>query len=64
MYVSATVVFIGICLATASFILAGFAIAVLLQHFMILAEERMCKQKYGRVFEDYLRKVPRYLIMP
>ncbi len=64
MYVSATAVFIGICLATANFVLAGYlAIAVSLQHFMILAEERICKERYGRAFDDYLRKAPRYLFM-
>lgn len=64
MYVSATVVFIGICLATASFLLAGYlAIAVLFQHFMILAEERTCRLKYGESFDRYLRRVPRYLIV-
>ena len=64
MYVSATTVFIGICLSTGSFILSGYlAVSVLLQHFMILAEERLCKEKYGRAFDDYLRKVPRYLFI-
>ncbi len=64
MYVSSTAVFIGICIATANFILIGYlAIMVLLQHFMILAEERICKEKYGRAFECYLRQVPRYLFI-
>lgn len=64
MYVSATIVLIGICLATASLMLAGYlVVAVLLQHFMILAEERVCKQKYGTVFENYLKNVPRYLFL-
>jgi protein-S-isoprenylcysteine O-methyltransferase Ste14 len=62
LYVSATIVFIGICLATANIMLAGYLIiAVLLQHFMILAEERICREKYGMAFENYLKKVPRYL---
>lgn len=64
MYVSATAVFTGICLATASIILAVYlVIAVLLQHFMILAEERICKGKYNAAFEDYMKKVPRYLFV-
>jgi protein-S-isoprenylcysteine O-methyltransferase Ste14 len=37
------------------------AIAVWLQHFMILAEERVCREKYGAAFEKYLNQVPRYL---
>jgi protein-S-isoprenylcysteine O-methyltransferase Ste14 len=64
MYVSATIVFIGICLSTANLVLSSYlAIAVLLQHFMILAEERICKEKYGGAFEGYSRKVPRYLFI-
>jgi len=62
LYVAATVVLAGICLATANPVLAGYlAIAVLPQHFMILAEERICREKYGDVFESYMQRVPRYL---
>ncbi|RJR32707.1 MAG: isoprenylcysteine carboxylmethyltransferase family protein [Deltaproteobacteria bacterium] len=64
MYVSATIVFMGICLATGNLILSCYlALAVWLQHFMILAEERICEEKFGWVFEDYLIKVPRYLFI-
>ncbi len=63
MYVSATAVFIGICLATASLVLAGYVVLViLLQHFMILAEERSCRLKYGALFDRYTERVPRYLL--
>ncbi len=64
LYVSATAVFTGICLATASVMLAAYLVlAVLLQHFMILAEERVCREKYGIAFEGYIKKVPRYLLV-
>jgi protein-S-isoprenylcysteine O-methyltransferase Ste14 len=64
LYVSATVVFIGICLATADIVLAGYLVlAVLLQHFMILAEERVCRLKHGEPFDRYVRLVPRYLVV-
>jgi protein-S-isoprenylcysteine O-methyltransferase Ste14 len=64
LYVAATTVFIGICFATANIILSGYLmIAILLQHFMILAEERVCREKYGTTFEEYLKEVPRYLII-
>jgi protein-S-isoprenylcysteine O-methyltransferase Ste14 len=63
LYVAATIVFVGICLATANIVLAVYlAIAVLPQHFMILAEERICREKYGMPFESYLKRVPRYLL--
>lgn len=62
LYVAATIVFVGICVATANPVLAGYlAIAVWLQHFMILAEERTCREKYGIAFESYMQRVPRYL---
>lgn len=62
MYVAATAVFAGICLATANPVLAGYlAVIILTQHFMILAEERACRLKYGLPFESYLKRVPRYL---
>lgn len=64
LYVAATIVFTGICFATANAVLAGYlAAAVALQHFMILAEERTCREKYGPAFEDYLKRVPRYLFI-
>jgi protein-S-isoprenylcysteine O-methyltransferase Ste14 len=44
LYVAATIVLVGICLATANPVLAGYlAIAVWMQHFMILAEEQVCR---------------------
>jgi protein-S-isoprenylcysteine O-methyltransferase Ste14 len=62
LYMAATIVFAGICLATADPVLAGYlAIAVWLQHFMILAEERICREKYDIAFESYMQRVPRYL---
>jgi protein-S-isoprenylcysteine O-methyltransferase Ste14 len=64
MYVSATAVFIGICLATANIVLGGYLpVVILLQHFMVLAEERTCRAKFGESFDSYVKQVPRYLIV-
>lgn len=64
LYVAATIVFMGICLSTANIALSVYlAIAVLPQHFMILAEERICREKFGTAFENYLKMVPRYLFV-
>jgi protein-S-isoprenylcysteine O-methyltransferase Ste14 len=63
-YVSAGMVFLGICLATANPLLLGILLVLLvLQHFMILAEERACQQKYGALYAQYAKRVPRYLAM-
>lgn len=63
MYLSATFVFFGICIVTANIALFAYLIImVVLQHFMILAEERICSLKYGKSYQEYFQKVPRYLI--
>ncbi len=63
MYVSAAFVFFGICTVTANFLLlACFVVILVLQHSMILAEERVCRLKYGASYQEYFEKVPRYLI--
>lgn len=63
LYVSATLVFLGICMVTANGMLLAYLVLLsVLQHFMILAEERICRHKYGTSYEDYFQRVPRYLI--
>jgi len=63
-YIGAMLVFAGICAATANLALVGYlAVAAWLQHFMILAEERICREKYGKVFEEYMKRAPRYFFM-
>jgi len=63
-YVSATIIFLGTSIATANGILVLYlAVATLLQHLMILAEERICREKYGLSFEIYMKNVPRYLLI-
>ena len=64
MYVSAGIVFLGACIATASpLLLAILVVLLVLQHGMILAEERACSTRYPE-FASYLRRVPRYLGKP
>jgi protein-S-isoprenylcysteine O-methyltransferase Ste14 len=63
MYISSTLIFFSICLATANLLLLSYLIMLsVLQHFMILAEERACMEKYGMVYHEYTRNVPRYLL--
>ena len=62
LYVSAGLALLGICLVTANAVLFGILVMLLvLQHFMILAEERACQRKYGATYVQYARTVPRYL---
>jgi protein-S-isoprenylcysteine O-methyltransferase Ste14 len=62
LYVSAALVFLGMCVATGSLVLSGILATLLVfQHFMILAEERVCKARYGAVYVAYAQRTPRYL---
>jgi len=64
LYVAANIVFMGICLSTTNIALSVYLASIVLpQHFMILAEERICREKYGTAFEKYLERVPRYLFV-
>lgn len=56
-------VFAGACLAVGSWAaLLLFALAALLYHVRILAEERSCLELYGEAYADYLARVPRYVL--
>ena len=63
-YVGATLIFLGICVVTMNLLLLAWLVIMCVpQHFMILAEERVCREKYGAGFERYTEKVPRYLLL-
>ena len=54
---------LGICFLTSS----GIAILILLTakvftHFAIIAEEEACLRLYGKSYEEYMERVPRYFI--
>jgi protein-S-isoprenylcysteine O-methyltransferase Ste14 len=64
LYVAAALMFLGVCLATTNAALLGLLVVMLvLQHQMILAEERSCREKFGAAYLDYTRRVPRYLLL-
>lgn len=61
LYVSASLVFLGITLATSHVLLIVLLVfMVFLQHFMILAEERSCMERFGATYREYMQRVPRY----
>jgi protein-S-isoprenylcysteine O-methyltransferase Ste14 len=55
---------LGCCLAIGSWA-ANFLLlaAACFYHFRILGEERACLASYGNEYEDYLQRVPRYLLI-
>lgn len=62
MYVAFFLYFLGACMLTRSWLL--LAVLLIFQvsvHFMILAEERWCREKFGLLFAEYVNKVRRYL---
>ncbi len=53
----------GVFLATQSIsILVLVVLLNVVEYFVILSEERYLLRQYGKAYEDYLKKVPRYFI--
>lgn len=64
MYFFATVGYFGISIASGSLIM--FILILLFsgfQHLQILNEERYCLKTYGKEYQEYMKKVPRYFIL-
>lgn len=62
-YVSFILFFFGIFLMNGTWFFLIFALlAVVAIHFQILREEEFLKKQYGRSYEEYARRVARYLI--
>ena len=62
MYVAYFICFLGMALLTQSLIL--LVVVVIFQisaHWIILAEERWCIEKFGAIYEEYMKNVRRYI---
>ncbi len=61
--VMASAVLLGGGIAVGSWaVLAALAVARILNHFGILAEEEVCLKQYGDSYRAYLQRVPRYFV--
>lgn len=61
--VMASVVLLGACIAIGSWTaLIALAVARILSHFGILAEEEICLKQYGDAYRAYMQHVPRYFV--
>jgi protein-S-isoprenylcysteine O-methyltransferase Ste14 len=62
-WVGLFLVLLGLAISSASWLLL-LAVIVLgaIYHIQIVEEERACRAKYGRPYEEYVQKVPRYLL--
>ncbi|WP_334301391.1 methyltransferase family protein [Lientehia hominis] len=62
MYVSYFLFFSGCVLLTKSLLLGGIVLVFIIStHWIILSEERWCSEKFGESYEQYRKKVRRYL---
>ncbi|MFX0209288.1 MAG: methyltransferase family protein [Candidatus Hodarchaeota archaeon] len=58
-----SIAFFGTCFAVGSwFLLFLFSFSRLFNHFHILAQEQACLKEYGEEYQEYMKRVPRYLL--
>lgn len=61
--VMSTVVLLGACIAIGSWAaFIALAVARVLSHFGIVAEEEICLKQYGESYRAYMQRVPRYFV--
>ena len=56
---------IGIGLACVSWVFLIYSVVyMILQHILVIPEERICLEKYGDTYREYMNKTPRYIGIP
>ena len=65
LYFATFIIFLGIGIATASWvILLAAIIFLILTNIVVISEERYCKEKYGDIYKEYLIRTPRWIGIP
>jgi protein-S-isoprenylcysteine O-methyltransferase Ste14 len=66
MYLGIFLVYIGISTACASWVYLLLALALLAtyRNVFIIPEERMCCEKFGDAYREYMNKIPRWIGIP
>lgn len=65
MYVTSFVFFLGVSIATASWVFLLFTILLIAASFYFAPiEERSCLEKYSDVYREYMHRTPRYIGLP
>ncbi len=65
MYFGGFLGFIGISIACISLIYLLLAIVfMILNHMLVIAEERFCLNKYGNAYREYMDRTPRWIGIP
>jgi len=64
-FFGAFVALLGVGVASASWLIILLVIIYgIFQHFVDLAEERTCLEKYGNAYREYMNRTPRYIGVP
>jgi protein-S-isoprenylcysteine O-methyltransferase Ste14 len=64
-YLTQFLMFIGVGIASASWVFLLLSILRTIASFMLLApEERFCLQKYGDAYHEYMNRTPRWIGLP
>jgi protein-S-isoprenylcysteine O-methyltransferase Ste14 len=64
-YVAIFVQLIGVGIASASWVFLLFtSILIVLWRFLAIAEERICLERYGNAYHEYMKKTPRWIGLP
>jgi len=65
MYLTAFVFFLGVSIATASWVFLLFTILLIAASFYFAPlEEQSCLEKYGDAYREYMNRTPKYLGIP
>ena len=65
MYVTSFIFFLGLSIATASWVFLLFTILLIAASFYFAPlEEQSCLEKYGDAYREYMNKTPKYLGIP
>jgi protein-S-isoprenylcysteine O-methyltransferase Ste14 len=65
MYVTSFVFFLGVSIATASWVFLLFTILLIAASFYFApVEEQTCLEKYGDAYHEYMDRTPRYIGIP
>ena len=65
MYVTALIFFLGVSIATASWVFLLFTVLLIAASFYFATlEEQSCLEKYGDVYREYMDRTPRYIGTP
>jgi protein-S-isoprenylcysteine O-methyltransferase Ste14 len=58
-------IFLGVGVASASWLYLLLSVMIMIiTHFMVLAEERSCLNKFGDSYREYMNKTPRWIGIP